>query len=346
MTITHLTDDKFDAFFEFNKEINSTRKNLIERLTWQIFDNPLLTEKSQPSIFIAADEKDRIVGQHLHNPVEYVYRGESKTGFFGFDFWVEESHRGQGIGWALASAGNQKFFPHFGLGVSASSKKILLSLNNKVIGNFFIHIWIRNVFSLFRLARHSLSTDKSIPRKEKSTHFRFPDVLSFKGCRFNLRRTLNQREYHPWNEEVLEFSRSLPFLKWRFLTGQENYSLYLLDEADATTYFVVRRIYSRGLRLLALIDYRLPFEDEEKFKLIVQASKLLARRAHCDGVFTMSTLRFFDTCLKRSLFFKRPTPIPILTNAELNFPQAKIEQRTGVLATMADSDLDFYFDFI
>lgn len=346
MTITNLTGDKFDGFFEFNKKINSTQKNIVERLTRQIFDNPLLTGKSHPSILIALDEKDQIIGQHLHNPVEYFYRGECKTGFFGFDFFVEEAYRGQGIGFSLASAGNQKFFPHFGLGVSESSKKILLSLNNKVIGNFYIYIWIRNIFSLIRLALHSLLNDKLIPRKGEPNNFRFPNELSFNGCRFNLIRSLNHWEYHPWNEDILEFSRSLSFLNWRFLNGQGNYSLYLLDEPDATTYFVTRRIYSRGLNLLALVDYRLPFEDEEKFKLILQASKLLARKAHCDGVYTISTVQFFDACLKRSLFFKRPKPITILTNAGINFPRTKIEQRKCVLATMADSDMDYYFDFI
>lgn len=345
MKICNLTTDKFEEFLKFNIEINPTRNDIVERFQFQILDNPLLKDKSCPHILFAYDDHHQIIGQHLHNPFEYYFKGRRLNGFFGYDFFVLEAYRNKGVGSALAKKAKADFYPHFGIGVSEISRKIHLALGNKVIGNLFIFIWIRNILSPFRYARKVILKNKDKPKVNRLIELEFPEVVTLDDHCYRRVASLKDWRYQFWNEDVMEFSRSLEFLNWRFLDKKDKYYFYLLDEAYSTTYFVIRKIYAKGLRLLAIVDYRIPFEDRCRFKSILHAAKHLAKMAGCDGVFTMSSHRFFDRILHWNFFFKVGRPINILTNADFNMPRENIDDRRSVLATMAESDLDFYFEF-
>ena len=345
MGIQHLRSEFYQDFIEFNDAINSNRNDAKQRFESEVLANPLLENKSQPHILVAFDGNHQIVGQHLHNPFEYCYGCKINRGFFGYDFYVLEKCRGQGIGYALASESDRQFFPHFGLGVSEKSKKILLSLNNRVIGNLYIFIWLKNVKSLFRLMQHVLLKNKSENKEKKIDRFLFPGQIQVAGKTFNRIDSLPLWRHNPMKNDILEFSRSMEFLKWRFFSRNGKYAFYLLNEPDSNTYFVTRIINTKGLNLLTIVDYRFSFEDKKKFELILRASKFLARYVRCDGVFTMSSHKFFDTILKNNLFIKRMKPINLLTNAPFDFAQHLVESRQNVFATMADSDLDYYFKF-
>ncbi len=346
MKICQLTEERLAAFFEFNTKINPDQPRIGERLQWQIFENPRLADARQPTVLLAINEHDRLIGQHLHNPMEYWWAGEMQHGFFGYDFFVDPACRGQGVGKALAKAGDRQFFPHWGLGVSERSKQILLSLNNRVVGELFIYVWLRNVLSPLHLASHALFNSDRRLKQRVQRPVSLPRELMVRGQRFALVDRLPQLAGEPWPADVLRFSRSSDFLEWRFFYPKFRYAVYLLDEQQAKTYFVVRMIWARGLYLLALVDYGVPFADGDRFRSVVRAAKLLARIVRADGIFTMSSHQFFDAGFASERFFRRRQPIDILTNAPLSVAPQKIARREFIVATMADSDLDFYFDFV
>ncbi|MDZ7341195.1 MAG: GNAT family N-acetyltransferase [candidate division KSB1 bacterium] len=346
MKICELTNERLAKFFEFNQRINPTQPHIVERLQWQIFDNPRLANAMQPCVLLATNDQNQLIGQHLHNPMEYHWGGKTHCGFFGYDFYVDSAYRGQGIGKALAAASDQKFFPHWGLGVAERSKKILLALKNRVVGKLYIFVWLRNPLFPLHLAKDVLLKSNRRLKKLTQRPFSFPAEVMVGGRRFRLVDSLPQPETDQWPNDVLRFSRSSDFLQWRFFHPQHRYAAYVLDDPGATTYLVVRMIRARGLYLLALVDYHVPYGNSDRFRLIVQAAKLLARLTRADGVFTMSSYQMFDEDLRQERFFKRRQPIDILTNAPLVVSPKRIERRQFMVATMADSDLDFYFDFI
>jgi hypothetical protein len=258
---------------------------------------------------------------------------------------VPEVHRNKGIGSAIARQAKINFYPHFGVGVSEVSQRIQLSLGNRIIGNLFTYIWIRSLLSPIKFGLNQIFKKNSINNSTKLNGFNFPNKIRIKDYQFKMVDSLAKWDYGCWDHDILEFSRSLDFINWRFFKKKDKYFFYLLDESNSSTYFVVRAIFARGLSLLALVDYRMPFEAEVRMKLILQAAKKLTKLGGFDGIFTMSSYRFFDENLKRSSFLKVGKPIVILTNAELDIDLKRIHERKAVLATMAESDLDFYFTF-
>jgi GNAT superfamily N-acetyltransferase len=345
MRICRLTLNGVDQFLKFNQKIDSTRNDVFERFQFQVLENPLLEDKTKPQILIAYDDDGQIIGQHLHNPFEYYLKGKRLKGFYGYDFFVSENHRNKGIGSAIARQARTDFYPHFGVGVSEVSQRIQLSLGNRIIGYLYTYIWIRNLFSPIKFGLNQICKKKSINNSTKLNDLNFPNELRIKDYNFKLVDSLAHWDYSCWDYNTLEFSRSIDFINWRFFKKKKKYFFYLLDESKPSTYFVVRSIIARGLRLLALVDYRMPFEDKESMKLILLTAKKLAKLGGFDGIFTMSSFRFFDENLKRSSFLKVGKPIVILTNAELDIDPKRINQRNAVIATMAESDLDFYFEF-
>jgi GNAT superfamily N-acetyltransferase len=345
MRICRLTPDGFDQFLKFNQMIDPTRNDFVERFQFQVLENPFLEDKIRPYILVAYDDDGQIIGQHLHNPFEYFFKGKRLQGFYGYDFFVPENHRNKGIGSAIARQAKTDFYPHFGVGVSEVSQRIQLSLGNRIVGYLFTYIWIRNLFSPIKFGLNQIFKRKLINNSTKLKGLNFPNNLKIKDYQFKRIDELAQWNYDYWDQDALEFSRSLDFINWRFLRKKDKYFFYLLDETNSSTYFVVRNIFARGLRLLALVDYRMPFQDKARMKLILHAVKKLAKLGGFDGIFTMSSYRFFDENLKGCSFFKVGKPIVMLTNAELDIDPKRISERNAVIATMAESDLDFYFKF-
>lgn len=344
MRICQLTTAGFDQFLKFNQAINPNSNDIIERFQFQVLDNPLLEDKTRPNILVAYNDDGEIIGQHLHNPFEYYFKGARLQGFYGFDFFVPESHRNQGIGSAIARQAKTEFYPHFGVGVSEVSQGIQLALGNRIIGNLFTYLWIRNWLSPIKFGLNRIVKRKSNKSSVKAKSPNFPNKIKLGDCQFQQVDKLEQWDCE-YREDVLEFSRSLDFINWRFFRVKNKYHFYLLDEVNSSAYFVVRKIFAKGLRLLALVDYRMPVEDEKRFKAILTATKKLANLGGFDGIFTMSSHRFFDNIFKRSFFLKVGKPIVILTNAKLDIDTKSMNERNAVIATMAESDLDFYFEF-
>ncbi|MDZ7331460.1 MAG: hypothetical protein ONB13_12475 [candidate division KSB1 bacterium] len=345
MRIEQLTQSRLDAFIQFNNTIDPTRHDFYDRFALQVLNHPLLAGETELPVVIALDASGQIIGQHLHQPCQYFFGGQQFNAFFGFDFYVKQGLRGQGIGTALAKAANEQFYPHFGVGVAKVSQRILFALGNRIIGSLHQFIWICNCFSPMKFVMNRIGLEERFFNTQKINRDQFPKRISVGKFQFTLIDSLDHWHYRYWDDETLEFARSHEFMRWRFLKHDNRYFFYLLNESDSTNYIVVRKIVAKGLRLLALVDYRITGKEPARFATMIKLAKQLARLGHFDGILTMSSHRFFDEVLKQNHFWRVGRPIVILTNAKVEFNWGSVQQRTSVLATMADSDLDFYFEF-
>jgi hypothetical protein len=174
----------------------------------------------------------------------------------------------------------------------------------------------------------------------------FPEKIIIKEHTFSLIKSIEKWTNAWHNPEIIEFSRSLNFLEWRFLSFQKNirkYQFYLLDNGNTQAYFVVRHAFWNGLNLLLIVDYRTSISETTCFNLIVKSTKKLLKIMGFDGVLITSSLSQYDIILKKHFFIKVGTPQNIITNSNIIFDENNIEKRNFVFATMADSDGDFNF---
>ncbi len=345
MQIERLTRARLDGFYQFNQAIDPIRNDFVERFEFMVLRHPRIAEATDLPVVIAVDETGQIIGQHLHQPCQYYWRGTQSDGYYGYDFYVQEGLRGRGIGKALAKAASQQFYPHFGVGVAKASQKILIDLGNRTIGSLFVYLWIRNWLSPVKFAMDKLNLRNPSLASAQVRQNRFPERIRIGNFRFRLITVLAEWHDEYWDPDTLEFARSLEFLQWRFLMHPNRYYFYLLEEPNATAYVVLRKIEAKGLCLLGMIDYRVPKNDALRWAAVIRLAKQLARLGRFDGILTMSSHRFFDAMLKRKAFWRVGKPIVILTNAQIEIEPDRVDQRTAVFATMADSDLDFFFQF-
>lgn len=332
-----LTSDRYEDFFRFNEEAYPKRKNIKERFQFQVCDNPLLKDKSNPCFLIACDENGKIIGQFGLNPFVYYFRGEHRTCFCGFDLFVSEKNRGQGAGSSLVKRAINKFKPLFAVGVSEAARNRYAGF--QFVGSVCTFVWIRKFRNLVKGCLYLMRRRDYQFKSKKAKKPEFPEILSFKDHIFKQVKSLGEWGGSEWNKNVLEFSRPLNFLKWRFFK-RPGYYCYLSD--NGSSYFVVRRTNWKGLNFLLLVDYKV-LKDIKMFKSILRISKSLARKMRCDGIITMSSHKLFDASLKRNLFFKIGSPSLVLTSGALDIPLKKVEEREFLIMTMADADFEFAF---
>jgi len=341
MRISGLEIDQVENFLNFNKKIYPQRNNERERFQYHLINNPLLKDKTHPYGFLAFNENNEIVGQFLLNPCEFYFSGQDYKGFFGCDYYVLEGYRGA-LGAFLAFKTIRSSKSYFAIGVTEIAQKIHLSLGTKIIGSLEKFIWFRNFFSPILVAKSLIAkNNSSLAKYNKNNHF--PENLFSLGKEFKLVEYLDTWDNYHWNN-TLEFSRSLEFLKWRFFGNLKGYYFYLSKDPKNLFYFTVRKSIWRGLFLIIIVDYKIPFQDKDAWKAILNASKLLAKLNNSDGVLTLSSHKFFDEGLRKEFFLKIGNPNLILTNVNINFSIEDAKRRNLVYATMADSDTDLNFD--
>ena len=339
MKISNIDLNQIDKFLSFNKRAYPLRKNIEKRFQYQIIDNPFLEDKNNPYGFFSYED-DKITGQFLINSFNFHFFGRDCKGFLACDFYVSENHRGE-CGAILALKAIRSFKPYFAIGVTEIAKKIHLSLGTKILGSLNKFIWLSNIFSPIIIIKYLLFKNKRIIKPNKT--IQFPQNIITRGVEFKLINYLDSWTDYHWDDS-LEFSRSLDFLSWRFFGSLKGYYFYLSQKTNNPFYFVVRKSIWKGLLLLLIVDYKIPYNDINAWQAVLKSSKLLAKMNSCDGVLTFSSHRFFDNGLKKSLFLKIGNPNLILTNFETSFSTKDINKRNSVFATMADSDTDFNFD--
>jgi hypothetical protein len=336
MKIVKLKEVEYNKFIEFNKKAYPSRVDNQKRFEFQILQNPLLKDKSDPNVLVVIDEQNDVLGQYMGDIEEYCYKGQVKKCYFGCDYIIDQKCRGKGTGKELAFKTYSTFVPYYAIDPPTVSMHIHTAGGNRKIGDFIKFLWFRNPIKAFT-SKFGLIKDS--PDNSLISEKKFPDKLDISGYGFKLVKQFDAYTYKPWNPDVLEIARSKDYLNWRFCN--EKYMVYSTDMDKENIYFVIRNTSLKGLKLLLLVDFRIPTGEEEKFKLILKAVKKLAGKYGYDGILTMSSHNVFDKMLKNSLFIKVGKPVVILTNDEMQFPEEKITNREFIFSTIADSDTDY-----
>ena len=250
MSISHLTSDRFEAYFEFCQRNYPQRRHIPERFRQQVLANPLLPDPAQPHLFLAEDESGAIVGHFGLNPFFFHHQGERKLGYCGFDYFVEEAHR-RGAGALLAMKALSAYRPFFAIGVSAAAEQIYLKLRCRTIGSLRRFLWLRSPLAWTRVVGDRLCGGRWL---QPSPSEEWPGSVSAAGASFQRTQDVPSGWVDaPWPEAELTFARPPEFLRWRFFApGRVRYGFY----AGSLGWFVIRSFRWRGLHLLALVDYR------------------------------------------------------------------------------------------
>lgn len=340
MKIERLELNELDNFINFHSQAYPKHFNYRQRFQFQFLDNPYLLDKKQPFIFIALDKNKKIVGQYGVNPLVYNFGGKEVHCFCGCDLFVYEQYRKYGAGGLLSIKAINSCQPHFSIGISAEARPLLDSLHMEKIGEVHVFLWLKNMFVVSKGLWYLLTKKKiKAPHHEP---FLFPADLSWGGYNFSLLSALNDYSPPLGDKDILQFSRSSSFLRWRFFT-RPGYYFYKLGSEQSSAYFVVKIINWKNMHLLALIDFNLGGHDLSLFKALINSVKRLAKMTNSDGIITMSSHKFPDQEFKKEFFLRIGAPFEIMANATFPFTTEQIKKRDVAFITMADSDLEFAF---
>ena len=346
MRISKLPLSESNSFLEFVRETNPKRVKAEERFNWQMTENPHLPDKESPPIYISTDNDNNIVGHFLIVPFRWYFNSETYDGFWGVDYYVKEEHRGA-AGALLAMKAIRGNRPYFTIDPSEAAQKIAFTLGVKEIGCLQKSIWFRTSLSRLKLTINNFIV-KSFLKRPIPFHItstgknNFPTHLSNRvRWQFQLCDNIEKWVDYQW-PDTLGFTRSTAFINWRFFKCYKKYYLYRLKGSDKV-YFVVRTANWKGIKVLVLVDYRLPNDDEKSWEAIVEASKKLAELNRYDGVITMHSHSFFEPGLKKNSFQFDDIPYLIVSNAKIKLQTASIEKSNNLFSTMADCDIDINF---
>jgi hypothetical protein len=331
MRLATLTPDRFADLYRFNAAVFPPRCSLEARFRFQVLENPLLADRDRPDVLLVLDDADAIVGQVTLTPVDFLLGGERRRGFIGADLFVREEYRTGKAGAALSLRLVRSYSPFFCVGISVAAEKVFAAVGIRPVGALEKLLWLRLPAGIAGLGRAALGAASAFARPA------FPATVAASGLSFT-RATAADAERvpdRPSADGALQFARSPAVLRWRLLSLPDVYALYLAD-TDPGCFFAVRASERRGLRMLALVDYRVDGPHDPRFGAIVAAAKRLAAATRLDGVAAMTSVPAHTAALRRAWFFPVGHPLPLLANLR--------EPPPAIVVTMADADTDLRFD--
>lgn len=336
--LTTLTRDKFQRLIDFSKIAFPKREYFWERFQYNVLGNPLLKDKDYPSVIIALNREQQIIGQLICNPCEMYLAGKTLRVSHCYDFYVLKGYRGKSIGTKMAKIASEDFKPFITVGVTEDAKNIDLSCGG-LIGCMNKFIWFRNLLNPVKAAASSVFRKNMTFNPDSLNSLEPPEVLSQRNFNFRLTKSFVNWKDFALNDHILQFARSTEFLEWRFIQRANRYFSYISN--DFMSYFVVRSSIYRGLNVLEIVDYRVSDKNSKAFESILSACKMLVSLIKYDGIITMSSHRFFDQILKKNMFLRIGKPQIIISNIETNSNKEVISSRNLIYATITDCDNEF-----
>lgn len=319
----------------FARQVHPRVADTGKRISWFSLGNPFLEGKGNSPALIALNRGGAIIGQFMLNDQEWHYKGLKNRGVFGYDFFVAENYRKSGIGalLLLKAVRGQKVF--FGVGLTPAAEKLYRAAKISKIGELKKFLWVNRPFAsaahvLGHLFRFQMNAE------DPSGSWSFPEIAGAGGLVFRLTRVSPTGKYDAYyDSEIIEFSRSEEFLRWRFFDSGMNYKFYLCADYYKPLFFVVRPLLRKGLKLLSLLDYKFPLKDENAWKLVLDTAKSIARKMGFDGLVSGGSCEFINRTFVREGFLPVGTPAPIVSTSR--------NSGAGIYLTLADADLDLNF---
>ncbi|MFH0735703.1 MAG: hypothetical protein V1773_13940 [bacterium] len=339
MKIRRIENLDIDDLIKFNQSIYPKRNMFDESIKFKLLHNPENKNLCHQSL-IVTNEKEEIIGQILMMPSICRYNGKNLIVYWGMDYIVEDKYRGTAAGVLLCKKA-LKVDCHFGVGLSKTSLSMHKIFGEINIGYLYKYIRLTNLFSIINFI---------LPKKNIKNNIEYPDKIKHKDNLFL--RVIDPSEIVSncgfWNENLLEFSRDVEFLKWRYFHYENKYLVYKLvlpknipnNSDQLTSFFVARPIIWKNVNCLLLVDYRI--SCDEHFTKILKATIILARTLKLSAIITGCSLKSQIPMLSKNLFFKFGKKMDIVSNYN-KFYKGNSINKDKVFITFGDSDCDFYY---
>jgi GNAT superfamily N-acetyltransferase len=265
MKIDELQIENASDVLRFYQSAFPNRNDVVSRFNHELL-NPYFADNTGPPGIIGVDNEE-IAGQLLIQPCACVYNGRMDRCYVGYDLFVSKRYRRAGVGGLLVFDAIRRLSPYFTIGLSDTTRRMLLGLNLTAIGELHKYLWLRK----------SLTTGSSLIRGMAGCAVtwdpgRLPRVLR-SGSEGEIRQgVMPEFDVGTGAEDVLSFARTTEFIRWRFIDHPNRYSLFSFDSSPSS-FFVVRMCLWHGLRVLTLVDYRAPRHRPELLTTIAAAER-------------------------------------------------------------------------
>lgn len=303
MKLIEYNDEFKTKLVEFNINNYPNRTQIKERVDYYLNYN---CKGFKTKILLGVDQ-EKIIGQIFLLPC--FIKNDEDVYYWGMDYFVQNDYRNTPIGVMLLRKALKKH-NHLGMAFSPISLKIHKVLGEQQVGDLklFIKPNFNIVFSVFKRNK-------------------FPDNVNCKKETFYLTETLTYQESEDFKNGSSIY-RNEDFLNWRFKTFDKK-TYYKYQSINKNIYVVVRPVLLKKIKMLLVVDYRLPNCDSQNFDILNDLINKILKNTNCYGVLFYNSLPKFDAYLKKAFYFKFKN-LPILSNKPL----------TNLFVTPADSDFD------
>lgn len=317
MEIKKLEESDLPALIEYGMKIYPERISYYKRLINFYFKGRM--KGMTGALAIIKDGK--ICGQTFHLSTEMWFRREKLDTCWGLDLIIDEDLRKKAVGTDLILASKKAYPSSAAVGSGPLALKINLTMGFKLIGEVRKYVGIT---SIPMLPIYLLSSKKKFPQEIKG--YRLISKQEDFSC----------KDY--FNEDIIEIGRDKEFIFWRYYTPE--FRQYYVYQKESGIYFVVRQIKYKGIKMLALIDFRCDLSTDIEFRSMFSVIRKLAYMMHLPFILCGSSHKNIDKVLEATGMKSIGRPRPVIIRNEYNrvIDQGRVSNRDFILVTLADSD--------
>lgn len=317
---------------KFNNLCFPIRANHHDYDIFRFVNNPFIVERNDSIYSVTKDGE--YVAQMLTMPAPLSLNEKQIPAYWGQDYFVLESHRGEGFGKGLAPLYLGKDY-YIAVGFSPKSAAIHQKMGAKKIGYLdYFEKWAsplhRIKFYIERGLKKKAKDEKSYAFPENIDNFRLiKNISDFKQS------TLN------WNTNTIETLRDPEYLQWRFFYKPNRYFLYQENTNKPNpAYFVAKPYFYKGVNWLKFVDYRFDIANLSEFENILKAGEKLCSQLNLYGIVISSSLKTSNKTLAENSFHQSGHEV-VLTTYPFKHEETD-DAHNHFMISFADSDLDMH----
>lgn len=325
MNIKNLSIDRYEDFVTFNHEMYPERKKNKELIQFRVLDAP--DENDIALNIIMIDDNNNPIGQILYNSTKYYHKKKIINAIWSFDLIIKKEFRKYNYGLDLLEyTCNNRPQVTFATGIGDMALKIEKAFGSKVIGHLKKTIKIINPINFLFAINRTINSSG------------YPLIIKYKDKEYIKINNIDQirNNIEAYNPDMIEFSRDLEFLNWRFFKAPNYYALYKAQ--DSNNYFVVRTIIKKYITALVLVDYRCNLKEPREINEIINIAQKLTHSMWLPVLITGSSNKYVDEVLNNKHFKVIGRDRPITINRKIKEYQELIDNREFIFTTLADSD--------
>lgn len=270
---------------------------------------------------LAIIKDGEICGQTFHLETTMWFQNKKIVTCWGLDLIIDEDLREEAGGIDLILTSKKHYPNSAAVGSGDLALKINLKMGFKWVGEVRKYVGISSI--------------PMLPIYLFCKKNKFPQAINDFFLVSN-KESFRATDY--FNKDIIEIGRDNDFISWRYFTPE--FRKYFVYQNKSGLYFVVRPIRYKGIRMLALIDFRCDLSVDGEFKAIFETVRKLAKRMLFPFMLCGSSHRTIDSVLEKNGMksIGRPRPIIIRNELKKSIDEDRVNKRDFVFVTLADSD--------